>query len=156
MGRATIIGLLWLLAAVPVAFAQSGPSRADLQTIKGCLERQEERLGTECVGLIAHPCIAASGGALAESSACAAREQSVWDSVLSASLRRVRAGGFKEVTDAVTRAQTSWQASRAIFCAVFDKTDPGMLPGGAGYCRMHETAYRALLVRRLGDAVNPH
>jgi len=37
----------------------------------------------------------------------------------------------------------------------YDKVEPGWLPGDANYCRMQTTANRALLLRKLGAAVNP-
>ena len=65
-------------------------------------------------------------------------------------------GGFKEINTAVAESEKSWTQLRDKLCPVFDKIEPGFLPGDATYCRMQTTAHRALLMRRLGDAVNEH
>ena len=75
---------------------------------------------------------------------------------MQSALKRVKAGGFKEIGKTVEQAQKAWQASHRRLCALFDNTDPGMLPGAAVYCRMHETAARALVLRRLAETVNEH
>jgi hypothetical protein len=73
-----------------------------------------------------------------------------------AALKRIRAGGFRDLTDDVTRSQDSWKASVRSLCVRFDKIDPGMMPGGATACSMHATAGRALLLRRPSEAVSEH
>lgn len=144
------------LLLVGTARAQTKPAPADLKAIQTCLERQEQGLGRACIGVVADPCIAASSGDVGKARACATRELAVWEREMLTALKRVSAGGFKEVTEAVTQSQKSWKSSLRRLCAVFDKTDPGMLPGGAVYCRMHETAARALMLRRLGETVSEH
>ena len=71
-----------------------------------------------------------------------------------AATRRIRASGFKEISKAVADAQKIWAQQRDALCPVFDKVDPGALPGDGAYCRMQVTAQRALLLRRLGAAVS--
>ena len=68
----------------------------------------------------------------------------------------MRKGGFKEITESVTQAQKSWETSLRTLCPIFGRVDPGTLPGDATTCTMVETASRALLLRRLAEAVNEH
>lgn len=149
-----VCGMLLLVHAA--AWAQTKPAAADLKAIQTCLERQEQGLGRACIGTVADPCIAAANGDVDKAKACASRELAVWDREMQNALKRVNAGGFKEVGKAVEQAQKAWQSSHRRLCAVFDKTDPGMLPGAATYCRMHETAARTLVLRRLAETVNEH
>jgi len=139
-----------------VAWAQPAPTPTDTAAIKKCLESANDSLGHKCIGLIAGPCTTAADGDPAKTKACAIRELSVWEAQMEAALRRIRAGGFRDIKDDVARSQDSWKASVRSLCAVFDKIDPGMMPGGSAACSMHATAERALLLRRLGDAVNEH
>jgi len=149
----TVCGTLLVTSA---GWAQTKPAAGDLKAIQTCLERQEKGLGRACIGVVADPCIAASSGNVGKAKACAARELAVWEREMQTARKRVSAGGFKEITEALTQAQKSWQSSLRRLCAVFDKTDPGMLPGAAVYCHMHETAARALMLRRLGETVSEH
>ena len=113
-------------------------------------------LGHACIGIVADPCTAAAGGDTAKRKACADRERVVWQAELEAALRGVRKGGFKEITESVTQAQKSWETSLRILCPIFGRIEPGTLPGDATTCTMVETASRALLLRRLAEAVNEH
>ena len=72
-----------------------------------------------------------------------------------ASLKATDSGG-RDIKVPVAQSQKSWRDAREKFCPVFDKIDPGMFVGGANYCRLHETARRALLLRKLGAAVGEH
>ena len=62
---------------------------------------------------------------------------------------------YEEISKALADSEKSWAAQRDALCPVFDKVEPGWLPGDANYCRMQTTANRALLLRKLGAAVNP-
>lgn len=130
----------------------------DAQAVANCLKKADDdgNLGWQCIGLIADPCANKSGAGTEQIKTCAARELSVWSGVLETALKSTKAGGFKEIESAVTESQKSWAASRDKLCPVFDKIDPGMMPGGGAYCRLQETARRALLVRRLATAVGEH
>jgi uncharacterized protein YecT (DUF1311 family) len=139
-----------------VSVAQPAPATADGRTIQSCLDRSDVSLGQACIGVVANPCMAAADGDDAKVKSCIRRELAIWEAQLEAALRRVKRGGFRELTDAVSRSQEAWQASRGALCPVFDKIDPGMLPGGASHCAMHETASRALVLRRLAEAVGEH
>jgi hypothetical protein len=148
------VGALSMLLLTGTAWAQS--TAADLKAVEACLESQEQNLGVKCIGMVADPCIKAADNDTEKAKACAARELAVWDRKMVSELKRVNAGGFKEIINAATQAQKTWQSSHRKLCAVFDKVEPGMLLGAAIYCRMHETAARVLILRRLGDAVNEH
>jgi len=145
-----------MLLFMDVAWARPKPAEADLKVIQACLERQDQGLGVKCIGIVADPCIAAANNDTGKAKACAARELAVWEGEMAAALKRVSAGGFKDIGNAATQTQKAWQSSHRKLCAVFDKTDPGMLPGASTYCRLHETASRALVLRRLGEAVSEH
>jgi hypothetical protein len=152
-----------LAASLPLgsmAFAE-GPARADAAVIDACLKTAEETggFGGACVGLVADPCIKAAEGAnddVAKMKACAARELAIWTRKTNETLKKVQAGGFADVIQAVNDSQKTFAASRDRFCAVFDKVEPGMYPGSANYCRLRETANRTLSLIKLAAAVNEH
>jgi hypothetical protein len=146
-----------LVAASSTAYAQQA-SPADLKAVNACLAKADKAnsIGTACIGAIADPCIRKADNDMAKAKTCAARELAVWDAVTEAATKRVRAGGFKDISKAVADSQKSWAQQRDALCPAFDKIEPGMLPGAGAYCRMQTTAQRALLLRRLGDAVNEH
>jgi hypothetical protein len=145
------------LTASP-ASAQLAAAPADTKAIADCLKKAEDggQLGTHCIGIVADPCIAQSDNTSVKTKACAARELAVWIAFTAAATKRVRAGGFKDITAALTESEKGWTQLRDKLCPAFDKVEPGMLPGEGTYCRMQTTAHRALLIRRLGDAVNEH
>ena len=152
-----------LAASLPlssIAFAQ-GTAPADVAVINACLKTAEETggFGGACVGVVADPCIKAAEGAnddVAKWKACAARELAIWTQKTNETLKKVQAGGFADVISAVKDSQKTFAASRDRFCAVFDKVEPGMYRGDANYCRLRETANRALSLIKLGAAVNEH
>lgn len=148
------------LLPTSMAFAQ-GPAPADVAKINACLKTVEETggFGGACVGLVADPCIKGAEGAnddVAKWKACSARELAIWTQKTNETLKKVQAGGFADVIEAVKDSQKTFGASRDRFCAVFDKVEPGMYKGGASYCRLRETANRALSLIKLGAAVNEH
>ncbi len=136
--------------------AGAAPNAADRKAIQTCLEREGASLGDKCIGIVADPCIADANGESDKARACAARELAVWEAEMDAALKRVHAGGFKEIRRDADQAQQAWKASVGELCPALDRIDPGMLPGGATYCQMHETASRALMLRRLAEAVSEH
>lgn len=146
-----------LLGSAPCTGAQQA-NAADLKIVNACLAKADKTagLGTACIGAIADPCTRKADNDVAKAKICAERELAVWDAVADAATKRVRAGGFKDISKAVADSQKSWAKQRDTLCPVFDKIEPGMLLGAGSYCRMQTTAQRALLLRRLGDAVNEH
>lgn len=158
--RVRSLAALAALGALPIgsgAHAQQA-SAADLKLVNECLAKADKTgdLGTACIGLIADACTRKAGNDVAKSKACAERELAVWNAVSEAASKRVRAGGFKDISKALADSQKSWAQQRDALCPVFDQVDPGTLPGDAAYCRMLTTAHRALLIRRLGAAVSAH
>ena len=150
-----LVFLVAILAAPQSALAQQA-TPADLKTINDCLKTADknDKLGSACVGLVADPCRAKADNDTAKTKAGAERELSVWNAIAQAASKRVRAGGFKEVSKALADSEKTWIQQRDALCPAFDKVEPGTLPGDAAYCRMQTTANRALLLRKLGDAVN--
>ena len=142
-------------AASP-AFAQAAP--ADMKAISDCLKKADDSgaLGANCIGIVADPCVEKSDKMNAKTKACAARELAVWTALTEGASKRVNAGGFKDIRTAVAESHKGWMQLRDKLCPVFDKIEPGFLPADGTYCRMQVTAHRALLLRRLGDAVNEH
>jgi Lysozyme inhibitor LprI len=144
-----------LLAPV-VALAAAAPQ--DKKTIETCLSSDEIGLAAQCIGIVADPCIKTlkdDDSASTKAKACAARELAVWEEQLADALKATGAGG-RDITGPVAQAQKTWRESRDKLCPIFDKIDPGMFVGGSNYCRLHETARRALLLRILGAAVGEH
>lgn len=152
--------------AVAIASALALPSPAvaqlaapaDTRSITDCIKKAQNAggLGANCIGLIADSCIAKSDKTSDKTKLCATRELAVWVALADAASKKVRSGGFKEISAAVAESDKGWVQLRDELCPAFDKVDPGMAPGGVAYCRMQTTAHRALLLRRLGEAVNPH
>lgn len=154
--RSVIAVAALLVAAGSTAYAQQA-NPADIKTINACLKKADEsdKLGTGCIGLVADPCRAKTENDTDKNRACARRELLAWNAISEAAAKLVRAGGFKEISKALADSEKSWAAQRDALCPVFDKVEPGWLPGDANYCRMQTTANRALLLRKLGAAVNP-
>jgi hypothetical protein len=149
--------LATLLAALTPALAQLA-APADTKAVSDCLKKAESagQIGSNCIGIVADPCINASDKTSAKTKVCAARELAVWTTLTIAAAKKVKAGGFKEINAAVAESEKSWTQLRDKLCPVFDQVDPGTLPGDATYCRMQTTAHRALLMSKLGAAVNEH
>lgn len=148
-----------ILSLVSPAAAQQKPAAADRQTIQKCLGPASGGDARSCIGRIADPCINRvkdADDAVTKSKECAARELAVWEEQLAAAVKQVNAGGFKPISTTVAEAQKAFVVSREKLCSVFDKIDPGMSLGGADYCRLQETAQRALILRGLGDALGEH
>jgi hypothetical protein len=145
------------LLVVPPAFAQLAMP-ADTKAITECLEKADDggALGNNCIGIVADPCVEKSDKMSARTKVCAARELAVWTALTEAASKRVKAGGFKDIIAAVAESNKGWTQLRDKLCPAFDKIEPGFLPADGTYCRMQVTAHRALLLRRLGDAVNEH
>ena len=143
-------------AAFPASAQVAAP--ADTKTISDCLKKADDSggLGNNCIGIVADACVTASDNTSAKTKVCAARELAVWTALTMAAAKRVKAGGFKDISVAVAESEKGWTQLRDKLCPVFDKIEPGFLPADGTYCRMQVTAHRALLLRRLGDAVNEH
>lgn len=156
--RAIIILASLVIAAAAAAQAQPSNATTDSKVISDCLKKADDAgdFGSACIGLVATPCTKKAENDIAKSKACAQRELTVWTALGEAAAKRVRAGGFKDISTALTESDKGWTQHRDKLCPVFDKIEPGFLPGNAVYCRMQTTANRVLLLRKLGDAVNEH
>ncbi|MET0867001.1 MAG: lysozyme inhibitor LprI family protein [Pseudorhodoplanes sp.] len=152
-----LVFLIFVMMAPQGANAQQVPP-AGLKLVNDCLKNADknDKLGTSCIGLVADPCRAKTKNETEKNRACAQRELAVWNAILETASKRVRGGGFKEIANALSDSEKAWVAQRDALCPVFDRIEPGFLPGDANYCRMQITANRALLLRKLGDAVNEH
>jgi len=148
--------VLTLISVQPVSAQNASP--ADSQAIAACLKKADETglLGGNCIGAVADPCIRNANNDSGKSRACAMRELAVWTGIAAAAAKRVQAGGFKDINAALLESEKGWTQLRDKLCPAFDRIDPGMMPGNAVYCRMQTTAHRALLLRRLADAVREH
>lgn len=151
-----LILIMSMLSLSAARAQQAAP--ADMQAIAACLTKAEEAgsLGTNCIGALADACIKKADNDEEKSKACAQRELNVWAALSVRAAKRVQAGGFREISGALAESEKGWIQFRDKLCPVFDKVEPGMMPGNAIYCRMQTTAHRVLLMRRLGDAVNEH
>lgn len=151
-----LVVLILLIATAQAAHAQQ-PAASELKAINDCLKNADSngKLGTSCIGLVADPCRAKADNDTEKNRACARRELAVWNAILETASKRVRGGGFKEIAKALSDSEKAWAAQRDALCPAFDRVEPGFLPGDANYCRMQITANRALLLRKLGDSVNP-
>jgi hypothetical protein len=150
----------WLIAIVLIfpLMASAASSPPDRKSIAACLEAAADEFGVKCIGIVADPCIKAikdDDTSASKAKACAARELAVWDEEIGAALKAIDTAG-RDIKAPVAAAQKSWRESRVRLCPAFDKIDPGMFVGGANYCRLHETAQRALMLRRLAAAVGEH
>jgi hypothetical protein len=157
--RIAVLAACCAILAGP-AQAQSA-SREDTAAINNCLNAADYHgnFGGNCVGIVADPCIKTAGTTneyVEKSRVCAARELAVWNALLTSALAQVKKGGFAEITKAAESAQAPLRDSINKLCPVFENLDPGMSRGGANYCRLQETARRALTLRRLAAAVNEH
>jgi len=160
MARRFAFVLVGILLVVWVAGAVAGPN-PDAQKIDACLKAAAEKdtSGTACIGIVADPCIAAASKTdsfIKGSAACAARELAIWTARMQRAIASANKGGGKSIASSVAASQKSFSDSLARLCPLYDKLDPDMSLGGSTYCRLQETAMRALLLERLADAVNPH
>jgi Lysozyme inhibitor LprI len=152
--------LLIFVSGIAAACAQQ-PAATDKGTIAKCLDAATEaaNFGGQCIGIIADPCMKKADGSASDvkdKKTCAARELAVWNGILADALRQIKAGADGKMNASVTSAQAAWSQSLKTLCPVFNNLDPGMSEGGAEYCSLQETARRALMLKRLGEAVSEH
>jgi len=151
-----------LAVFVPIGAALAAPpTAADAKAVAQCLDAAHngDGFGGNCIGVVADPCIKAASGRdsyVADQKACAARELAVWQVRLTQAMAAASKGGGNQARNAVAAAQKSWASSQDALCPLFANLDPGMAPGADTYCRLQETARRALLLERLGAAVGEH
>ena len=149
-----------LFFAIP-ASAQTQKPPTDAQIVTACLKKAEGagEFGGACIGAAADPCIVNAMKQKTyweDSKACAARELGVWTDLMNKAAARIDKVGDKAIKTAVAEGQRAFAVARDKLCPVFDGLDPGMVPGGANYCRLQETARRALALQRLASALGAH
>lgn len=147
-----------LLISTP-AFAET-KAGADAQAVANCVEKAKNsgRSGSDCIGVVADPCIAAVQEGPEynkEAGACASRELAVWNKRMLAALKKAKAGE-EFIRAGVESAQKNWTSSQNALCATFDDLDPGMAPGGNQYCRLLDTAQHTLILEKLVGAIVEH
>jgi hypothetical protein len=147
----------------PIAPALSAPRAEDAQKIGDCLRLAQENgnFGGQCIGIVADPCMAEAGSdpeAFEATKRCAARELEVWKVELNKATALVGQGGFPALSAMVRNTTRPWSDYVNSVCPFFEQLRAELSAGGANYCRMQETARRALMLRRLGVAVtdSPH
>ena len=160
MMLAKALAALVLLASAGAALA-APPTAADAKAVAQCVDaaRNGDAFGGNCIGVVADPCIKAAANRdshVADQKACAARELAVWQARLTQAVAAASKGGGGQVRGAIAAAQKTWTSSQDTLCPLFANLDPGMAPGADTYCRLQETARRALLLERLGAAVGEH
>jgi hypothetical protein len=150
------------LAGISVGTAHGQKAApADGKTVAACLKKADGsgQYPGACIGIIADPCIAATQTKSTyweDSKACAARELAVWSIIAAEALKRANNGADAKRKAAIADSQKAFAQSRERLCPIYDGLDPGTVLGGANYCRLQETARRALMLRRLADAVSEH
>ena len=157
---AQVLAALAVFGSIGAALA-APPTAADAKVVAQCVDaaRNGDGFGGNCIGVVADPCIKAAAGRnsdVADWKACAARELAVWQARLTQAVAAANKGGGNPVRNAVAAAQKSFASSQDTLCPLFANLDPGMTPGAEVYCRLQETARRALLLERLGAAVGEH
>jgi len=157
MRRLFFAGFAALLLAASAAPAAAADTAKKAQT---CLAAAEMQGGNKqlCVGLIAAACLKTAKDEQTPEAACAARELAFWQAELDRNWKALQPllAGFPEAKGPQLAAQKTWLDYRDKSCAVADKVDPGMMPGGTARCRMEETAARAIALNQLVDALSEH
>ena len=143
------------------AFAAAATPAEDGKAVARCVDaaRKADGFAGNCIGVVADPCIKAArerDSAADDAKACARRELAVWAARMKTALAAAVRNGGKDMAASVTAAQKAWAASQDKLCPLFDNLDPGAALGGADYCRLQETALRALVLERLAGAVSEH
>jgi Lysozyme inhibitor LprI len=158
--RARVFAVVALIASTGAALA-APPTAADSKAVAQCVDaaRNGGGFGGNCIGVVADPCIKAAANRdsyVADAKACAARELAVWQARLAQAVASASKSGGNQVRSMIAAAQKSWASSQDALCPLFANLDPGMTLGADVYCRLQETARRALLLERLAEAVGEH
>ena len=145
-----------MLTGWAAAAAAAGPAD-DAKAVAECVDKAQtsDQFPGACIGIVADPCIKHAGTPDA-AKGCAKRELDIWRGRLARAIAVIGKNGPKKMASAVAAAQKSLAASQDSLCPQFNGLDPGMSMGGEDYCRLHETARRALMLERLAAAVSEH
>src|SRR6187551_929332 len=106
-----LIFLVLLIMAPQGANAQQ-VAPAGLKLVNDCLKNADKngKLGTSCIGLVDEPCRGKTDNETDKNRACAQRELAIWNAILETASKRVRGGGFKEITKALADSEKAWAA----------------------------------------------
>ena len=161
MTPARALVLLLLIGSIGTASGAPAASASDTKAVAQCVDaaRNSDGFGGNCIGIVVDPCIKAArerDSYAEDAKACAGRELAVWQVRLTQAVAVASKGGGSKVRTSVATAQKSWAASQDALCMLFNNLDPGAALGADAYCRLQETARRALLLERLSAAVSEH
>jgi hypothetical protein len=138
--------------------ASAAPQSSDNKIIDQCVEAANGNAAFpgNCIGIVAGPCMKAADNETEASKKCAARELAIWNSRLQAAMNAIKTGGFPKLVASVQASQKGWASSLDQLCPIFDQIDP-VAPLQAGvFCRLQETARRALILEHIGVSVSEH
>ena len=126
-------------------------------TIKRCVKSHGARRANleKCIGIVSEPCLKRKETrSTADNMACIAREQKVWDAMLSDTYMRLRGKLDDDQQVKLRDMQRAWIASRDKSCAFYwDYFQGTMASPMSASCENRETGRRALfLLGFLNDA----
>jgi hypothetical protein len=138
--------------------ASAAPQSPDSKIIDQCVEAGNGNAAFpgNCIGIVADPCTKAADNETEASKKCAARELAIWNSRLQAAMNAIKKGGFPKLVTSVQASQKGWASSLDQLCPVFDQIDPSPPLQAGVFCRLHETARRALILEHIGASVSEH
>jgi uncharacterized protein YecT (DUF1311 family) len=128
----------------------------DVKAVQDCLESDKaaQHAGELCIGVVADPCLDAPDGdqSTAGRVACTDRELAVWDQVLNENFRVLRDNLDAKQRIKLRDMQRAWVTARDKTCNFFwDYFQGTMATPMEAYCRMRETARRAMFIKRFRD-----
>lgn len=151
---AVSIGFGAFVLAVTASHAENAkPEARDVATIQNCLKSQrgKELQGERCIGVVADPCLQRAHST-ADSTACADRENLVWDAMLNGAYQNLGDSLDEEQKTKARDMQRSWIESREKTCAFYwDYFQGTMASPMSAYCVARETARRAMFLQKFVD-----
>ena len=152
----------WLFALgammLVVSAAQGAPADPAKKTLM-CLDKADTGQTSPqlCAGVLQAACVAAGrNDEKVTDAACAAKELAFWQAQLDKNWKLVQPLLAPDMRADQIAAQKLWLQYREKSCAIADKVDPGMMPGGSARCRMEETAGRVIALRAIVSALSEH
>jgi uncharacterized protein YecT (DUF1311 family) len=132
------------------AHAQAKLRARDSADIQDCVKTKgpEKDKWEGCIGIVAEPCFADERTrSTADETACAAREQAVWDDILNETFRRLREKLDDAQKDKLRDMQRAWIVSRDKTCTFYwDYFQGTMATPMTAMCVTRETGRRALFL----------
>jgi uncharacterized protein YecT (DUF1311 family) len=153
----TAVGLLVLMSLPVLAQKEFEPTAAERQTIDDCIDNaagdSELKQMSQCIGLIADPCVDEPGANTFTIVACNMREQKIWDEKLNDWYGQARSHLKDNAGTAVALkdAQRAWIEFRDTSCGYWEKRYEGgtFASVATGNCTRIETGRRALEMRAI-------